>query len=131
MAGPEVSFNCSKYYQRSIDIFTFLQKKLATEYPEVKMLYLSTNIIPKQRKEVIIAAKHHLDNNKPLVMVSTQSIEAGVDLDFNIGFRDLAPLTSLVQTAGRINREGRLGEYAPVYSPNRTDNFMFINYITC
>ena len=101
--------------KRSIDIFTFLQKKLATEYPEVKMLYLSTNIIPKQRKEVIIAAKHHLDNNKPLVMVSTQSIEAGVDLDFNIGFRDLAPLTSLVQTAGRINREGRLGEYAPVY----------------
>jgi CRISPR-associated endonuclease/helicase Cas3 len=101
--------------KRSIDIFNFLNKNLATEHPQVKLLYLSTNIIPKQREAVINEAEHYLKNKKPLVMVSTQSIEAGVDLDFDLGFRDLAPLTSLVQTAGRINREGGKGEYIPVY----------------
>ncbi len=101
--------------KRSIDIFNALGEILTASFPEVKLLYLSTNIIPLQREAVIKKAAHYLKNNKLLVMVSTQSIEAGVDLDFDLGFRDLAPLTSLVQTAGRINREGKKGEYAPVY----------------
>jgi CRISPR-associated endonuclease/helicase Cas3 len=47
--------------------------------------------------------------------VSTQTIEAGVDLDFDMAFRDFAPIDSLIQTAGRVNRSGRKGNYLPVY----------------
>ena len=39
-----------------------------------------------------------------ILLISTQSIEAGVDLDFNIGFREVSPISSIIQTAGRVNR---------------------------
>ena len=39
-----------------------------------------------------------------ILLISTQSIEAGVDLDFDIGFREVSPISSIIQTAGRINR---------------------------
>ncbi|NLK52480.1 MAG: CRISPR-associated helicase Cas3', partial [Syntrophomonadaceae bacterium] len=113
--GREAALVVVNTIKRSIDIFTALQPILAAVYPEVKLLYLSTNIIPKQREKVIALARQYLTDNQPVVMVSTQSIEAGVDLDFDLGFRDLAPLTSLVQTAGRVNREDNKEPYAPVY----------------
>lgn len=103
--------------KRSIDIYNLLREKqdsgeLSSDF---ELYYLSTNIVPKQRKEVIERVKSRLKKGVPLVMVSTQTIEAGVDLDFDIGFRDLAPLESLIQTAGRINREGKKGKHKPLY----------------
>jgi len=65
--------------------------------------YLSTTLAPFHRKEVIAEIQKNIKTKK-VIVVSTQVIEAGVDLDFEIGFRDLAPLDSIIQTAGRINR---------------------------
>jgi len=101
--------------KRSIELFRTLKKLFETEPDHPMVLYLSTNIIPKQRKQIINDAKKLLHHKQPVVMVSTQTIEAGVDLDFDLGFRDLAPLESLIQVAGRVNREGEKGEYLPVY----------------
>ncbi len=44
-----------------------------------------------------------------ILLISTQSIEAGIDLDFEIGFREIAPISSIIQTAGRVNRH--FGKY--------------------
>lgn len=103
--------------KRSIDLFRALKESQeAGRIPETcEMYYLSTNIIPVHRRLVIQRVKEQLQAGVPVILVSTQTIEAGVDLDFDIGFRDLAPITSLVQTAGRVNREGRKAELCPVY----------------
>ncbi|MBN1798037.1 MAG: CRISPR-associated helicase Cas3' [Spirochaetales bacterium] len=70
---------------------------------------LSSLFIPKHRKEIIDEMKTALKSNKKIILVSTQVIEAGVDLDFDTGFREFAPLYSIIQTAGRVNREDRKG----------------------
>ena len=101
--------------KRSIDIYNTLKNELNERGITVPLHYLSTNIIPKDRIKVIKTVKIELDSGKPTILVSTQTIEAGVNLDFDMGFRDFAPLDSLVQTAGRVNREGRKGNFSPVY----------------
>ena len=74
------------------------------------MFFLTTSIVPKHRKERIDKIK---DSKKRRIVVSTQMIEAGVDIDMDIVIRDLAPLDSINQSAGRCNREYR-GEYCQV-----------------
>ena len=95
----------------SIELYQKLQKQ------EYNVMYLSTNLTGRDRKKVIQEAKERLRDKEvqPFIMVSTQTIEAGVDLDFDIAFRDLAPLESIIQTAGRVNRSSDKGKYCPVY----------------
>jgi len=66
-------------------------------------MYLSTNVLPRHRKRRIDRIN---DTDEPLLLVTTQLVEAGVDIDFDTVYRDFAPIDSLVQTAGRCNREG-------------------------
>ena len=68
---------------------------------EIQLIYLSTNILPKQRLSRINAIR---DSNKRNIIVSTQLVEAGVDISVDIVYRDLAPIDSIIQTAGRCNR---------------------------
>lgn len=70
------------------------------------LFFLSSQLIPKHRKPRIDQIKQTLQNREPVVLVSTQVIEAGVDLDFDIAVRDIGPIDSIVQTAGRCNRNG-------------------------
>ncbi|AKL94555.1 CRISPR-associated helicase Cas3 [Clostridium aceticum] len=100
--------------KRSIGIFNEIKKQLIAKEIDVPIYYLSTNIVPLQRGIVIKEVREAL-KNRPVILVSTQTIEAGVDLDFHMAFRDFAPLDSIIQTAGRVNREGKKGEYSPVY----------------
>ncbi len=67
---------------------------------------LTTHQIPKHRSEIIQEIKKRLKNAQKTILIATQLIEAGVDLDFDVGFREFAPFGSIIQMAGRVNREG-------------------------
>lgn len=69
--------------------------------------YLSTNILPIHRRKKIEEIEQKLKNNENIILVSTQVVEAGVDLDFDAVIRDLGPLDSIIQCAGRCNRNNK------------------------
>jgi CRISPR-associated endonuclease/helicase Cas3 len=75
---------------------------------EDSVFHLSTRMCAAHRLEVIAEIRRRLRERLPCLVVSTQLIEAGVDLDFPTAFRALGPLDSIVQVAGRIDREGLL-----------------------
>jgi CRISPR-associated endonuclease/helicase Cas3 len=73
-------------------------------------LHLSTRMAARHRRDVIREIRGRLAAGEPVAVVSTQLIEAGVDLDFPVVFRAWAPADSLQQAAGRCNRSGWLHE---------------------
>ena len=81
----------------SLNIYNFLKERLSNQ----DLIYLSSNIIPKERLRRILEIKR---NPKGKVIVSTQLVEAGVDIDVDVVYRDMAPLDSIFQSCGRCNR---------------------------
>jgi len=75
------------------------------------VLHLSTALAPKDRDrildEVIKRQSNRSWGNRPWYLIATSCVEAGVDLDFSIGFRESCSVTSFLQVSGRINRHGR------------------------
>lgn len=71
------------------------------------VIHLSTSLCPAHRKRILCIIRHRLKWSKPMLCISTQLIEAGVDVDFGAVIRFTAGLDSIAQAAGRCNRHGR------------------------
>lgn len=75
--------------------------------PAEGRFHLSTLMCPRHRTEVLDVIRERLRDGLPCRVVSTSLIEAGVDVDFPLVYRQMAGLDSLIQAAGRCNREGK------------------------
>ena len=73
-------------------------------------VHLSASMCGEHRSRVIADIKRKLSTGEPIRVVSTQLVEAGVDIDFPVVYRAFAGLSSVAQSAGRCNREGNLTE---------------------
>lgn len=100
------------------DIYTNISGHLIKD---VALYHLSTNMCSAHRKEVLNKIFDRLNNGK-IICVSTQLIEAGIDIDFNSVIRSLAGVDSIAQAAGRCNRNGSMKQPGRVYVVKTDEN---------
>ncbi|OGJ50705.1 hypothetical protein A2335_04620, partial [Candidatus Peregrinibacteria bacterium RIFOXYB2_FULL_32_7] len=99
--------------KKSLETYKKLKKdkELKEQYGS-KILLLNSTLLPSRRKELVRLIGNE---NERLILVSTQSVEAGLDVDFDLGIRELAPLDNLLQICGRVNRHGKKNNKCVVY----------------
>ncbi len=108
----------------SVLLVTNTKKAALHIYHELKdqtpaaLYHLSTSMCPAHRLETLAQIRAKLDAGLPVIGVSTQLIEAGVDIDFGSVIRCLAGLNSIAQAAGRCNRHGAREKPGQVYIVN-------------
>ncbi len=86
------------------ELFELIDESGCADY----VYHLSTNMCPAHRKNIIKTVTDNLPLQKRIVCISTRLIEAGVDVSFESALRYMAGLDSVIQTAGRCNRNGEL-----------------------
>lgn len=104
----------------TIDDTKELYDILLGQFSEGELILLNTHFTPNDRKGKIKTAKDKLLKNERVILISTQLIEAGVDIDFPVLFRDMATIPSIIQSAGRCNRNGKLEKPGKVVVLNLT-----------
>ena len=91
-------------------------------FSDREIFHLSAQMCPKHRMEILSSVKRLLCLGKPCLLISTQLIEAGVDIDFPCVFREMAGADSLSQAAGRCNREGRMSGFGQAFFFESAEN---------
>lgn len=84
-----------------------LYKSLKDKVPEEILFHLSTTMHKANREKTLEMIRSRLKNGQKVILIATSLVEAGVDLDFDTVFRQMAGLDSIIQAGGRSNREGK------------------------
>lgn len=92
-------FNTVKHAEEMYDLLTSI-------YPEESCYLLSSHFCAVDKLNLIKKINNRLKAGEHVYLAATQCIEAGVDFNFEFGAREIAPLESVIQTAGRVNRNG-------------------------
>nr|WP_320022514.1 CRISPR-associated helicase Cas3' [uncultured Draconibacterium sp.] len=110
----EYAENNGKYPDSIFTIIEFIYKQTATEFYSIvsgvanrffdEIFVLSGTILEPRRKEIIYYLKNEANRDKKVLLITTQVVEAGVDIDMDLGFKDKSLVDSDEQLAGRINR---------------------------
>ena len=104
----EIALRLSGHKQVLCIVSTRSRARLLYEkLPENGRYHLSTRMTPEHRKRTLESIRKALIDGDTVRVVSTSLIEAGVDLDFPVVYRQLAGLDSVIQAGGRCNREGK------------------------
>ena len=115
---------CAEKYEENGNLLLIVNTKAAAKAlfllmqercPDAEVIHLSTNLCPSHRREKIAEMRAALKAGQSLICVTTQLIEAGVDISFRCVVRSLAGLDNAAQAAGRCNRNGESGTPCPVY----------------
>lgn len=99
--------NLRKHAQK---LYQALENCCSKDGTEKEIFFLTTDLCPAHRMEVVSDIKKRLKQKQPCRVVATQCIEAGVDFDFDVLYRAMAPLDAIIQAAGRCNRNDRIPE---------------------
>jgi len=111
--------NNNKYPNSVFTIIEFIFKKTASEFYSIaykknnffdEILLLSGTILEPRRKQIIDKLKSPKTRNKKILLITTQVVEAGVDIDMDLGFKDKSIIDSEEQLSGRINRNANKRE---------------------
>ncbi len=113
----EYDFGKAKPKESVYTIVEFIYKQTATDFYGVikeydffdEIFVLSGTILEHRRKQIINALKNPINRSKKILLITTQVVEAGVDIDMDLGFKDRSIIDSDEQLAGRINRNVNKG----------------------
>ena len=120
----ETAVHCKQWFSENGNLLVIVNTKSAAgelfklmkeSCPDAAVIYLSTNLCPLHRKQKIDEMCRLLEHNQPVICITTQLIEAGVDISFRCVVRSLAGLDNAAQAAGRCNRNGESDCVCPVY----------------
>jgi CRISPR-associated endonuclease/helicase Cas3 len=124
IAGHEVVLTIVNRRADAAELYRLVSARSATPR-DSGLWHLSALMCAQHRSDTIAAIKHALAVRReaiatgrptvPIRVISTQLVEAGVDLDFPVVYRAMAGLDSIAQAAGRCNREGKLSGLGAVY----------------
>lgn len=107
-------------------VFNYIQESDLDEHKN-ELIFLSTAVIPKHRRDRILSINKNTKKRK--IVVSTQLIEAGVDIDMDIVVKDIGPWDSIIQAAGRANRhnQNKLGHvYVYILKDDKCEFYRYI-----
>lgn len=97
------------------EVYSELKTRLSEMDNPPKLIHLSTNMCPQHRRTAVAEIIEMLGRKEPIICVTTQLIEAGVNVSFGCVIRSLAGMDNAAQAAGRCNRSGEYNRICPVY----------------